>query len=456
MSLSALVFLILFLVGSCLAFARHPIYGLITYVATYYLSPPMRWWGASLPDLRWSLVAALVTLIAVLVQRNKLAPNIPLLRQRVMVGLALFLAWIALGSLWALDSAAHLELLFLWAKYVLLAALIYRCIDSERHLQLFMWAHFAGCAYLGWIAYTTSAGGRFEGFGSPDIDEANSGALVMVTGVLVGSSLFQLSKLRGRLILLAGLPLIVNALVLTISRSGFLALGSGGILYNLFTPRKARLRVAVLSALALIMFLLLTNQQYWARISSLELAGQQVEGVDTGAGRVDLVHAQWRMFAQHPFGCGHRCTAVLSRQFLPDSELTGTGATRARSSHSTPMTMLVEHGIPGILLYLLLILWLVRSMLTLSRSVRGKQGLLPTLVPAVAGIMGAMLIGDLFVDYLILEARVWFIAIVMVMLNLSAAPRAVAVPAGRQTGSATRSRPAAAALRQRDGRRGEM
>lgn len=448
MSLSALVFLILFLIGSCLAFVRHPIYGLLTYVATYYLSPPMRWWGVSLPDLRWSLVAALVTLIAVLVQRNKTSANIPLLRHGVMVGLALFLAWIALGSLWALDPAAHMELLFLWAKYVLLAALIYRCIDSERHLQLFMWAQFAGCAYLGWIAYTTSAGGRFEGFGSPDIDEANSGALVMVTGVLVGSSLFQLSKLRGRLMLLAGLPLIVNALVLTISRSGFLALGSGGILYNLFTPRKARLRVALLSALALIMFLLLTNQQYWERISSLEVAGQQIEGVDTGAGRVDLVHAQWRMFAQYPFGCGHRCTAVLSRQFLPDSELTGTGASRARSSHSTPMTMLVEHGIPGILLYILLILWLFRRTLTLSRSVRGGQGLMPTLVPAVAGIMGAMLIGDLFVDYLILEVRVWFIAIVMVMLNLSAAPNTVRTAADQRAAVVTsRGRPASTATR---------
>ena len=434
MVLTGLVFLIAFLAGCWLAFARHPIYGLMTYVATYYLSPPLRWWGASLPDLRWSLLAAAVTLAAVLFRKNRLPPKIPLFRHRVMVGLVLFLSWIALQSLWALDVQSHQELLLLMAKYVLLAALIYRCVDSERHLRMFLWAHVAGCAYLGWIAYTTSMGGRFEGFGSPDIDEANSGALVMVTGILVGSSIFLLSKWRGRLVLLAGMPFIVNALILTISRSGFLALSCSGLLYNLFTPRGARARVAFLSVLALLLFILLTNQQYWTRISSIEAAGQHVEGVDTGAGRVDLVQAQWRMFLQHPFGCGHRCTAVLSRQFLPDSELTGVGAQRARSSHSTPMTMLVEHGVLGFLLYLLLVIWLVRSVLALNRLLRDEEGLLPMLLPAIAGLTAGILVGDLFVDYLILEVRVWFIAIVMVMLNMSVALVPVTAAAGPRTG----------------------
>src|SRR5579871_1648043 len=155
MSVSAAVFLILFVTGCYLAFARDPVYGLITYLAVYYLHPPSRWWGAVLPQWRWSLLAAFITLAALLLQRDKKQETIPLFRQSAMVGLLLFLAWIAIESLWALDWNSEVELLTLAPKYVLLAALIYKCIRTEQHLRMFLWAHVLGCAYLGWLVYTT-------------------------------------------------------------------------------------------------------------------------------------------------------------------------------------------------------------------------------------------------------------------------------------------------------------
>ena len=65
MALTALAFLMLFFTGLVLAFAVHPRFGLYTYLAVFYLHPPSRWWGDMLPDIRWSLVAALVTLLAI-------------------------------------------------------------------------------------------------------------------------------------------------------------------------------------------------------------------------------------------------------------------------------------------------------------------------------------------------------------------------------------------------------
>lgn len=429
MSLTALAFLIAFGVGSFLAFARHPIYGLLTYMATYYLAPPVRWWGASLPDLRWSLLPALITLVALLVQRDKKPTTIPLFGHGVMIGLVLFLAWIAVQSFWVLDWDSHLDLLTITVKYVVLAGLIYKCIQTEQHLRWFLWTHVLGCAYLGFLEYTSYLGGRFEAFGAADIEEANSGALVLVTGIFVGSSLFLITNWRGKLAILACMPFIVNSVVDTISRSGFLALGIGGVLFNLFTPKRFRGRVRVLSVLAIVMFLLVTNPIYWARMGSLKEAGEHVEGVDTGAGRVDLIKAQWQMFEAHPLGCGHRCTATLSPAYLPDYELTGEGANRARASHNTVMTMLVEHGVPGVLFYLAYVVWLFRNVRTLVRSFAGQEGLLPTLVPGIAAIAGAFVVGDQFVDYLILESRVWFIAVIMVMLNMAAERARTAAPA---------------------------
>jgi O-antigen ligase len=435
LGLTGVLFLVSFALGCVLAFARHPIYGLITYIAVYYLNPWSKWWGAGLPALRWSLLAAIITLVALLVRRDKKQPAIPLFSHSVMIGLLVFLLWIVVQSFWVLDWSLHLELLGLMAKYVVLVAVIYKCIETETHLRMFLWTHVLGCVYLGWVVYTTYEGGRFEDFGPPDLNEANSGALQIVTGILVASSLFLIGSVRAKLALFAGMPLLVNALVATISRSGFLEIGFGGLLFNLFTTSRFRLRVWLLSVLAVVLFVMLTNPVYWTRISSIQEAGQDVEGVDTGLGRLDIIKAQFLMFRDHPLGCGHRCTATLSGQFLSDEKLTGEGENRARSSHNTYMTMLVEHGIPGLLLYLMLTLWLFKSVRSLIRSHDHREGVLPTLVPAIAGVTGALIVGDLFVDYLIIECRIWLIGLVMVMLNLTKASARAAV----QTGAPARS-----------------
>jgi hypothetical protein len=118
---------------------------------------------------------------------------------------------------------------------------------------------------------------------------------------------------------------MLNALVTTMSRSGFLAMAVGGLIFNIFAPSQPRRVVWVLSILALLLFAMLANPLYRTRMSSIEYAGERVEGVDTGAGRKELIEAQWRMFLEHLLGCGHRCTAVLSPQFLRDRLLTGQG-----------------------------------------------------------------------------------------------------------------------------------
>ena len=132
-----------------------------------------------------------------------------------------------------------------------------------------------------------------------------------------------------------------------------------------------------------------------------------------------LIEAQWQMFEQHLMGCGHRCTAVLSPQFLDDSRLTGTGANRARSSHNSFMTMLVEHGILGGIFYVSLVLWVVRSIIKLRRQLKDYKGLLATLLSAVAAMLVAIIVGDLFVDYVLQEVRMWAIGLLMATLSLA-------------------------------------
>lgn len=434
MTLTGLAFMALFFSACAMAFARHPVYGLVAYVATFYLHPPSRWWGASLPDLRWSLLAAGVTLLALIVSKKTVAPTIPLFKHKLMPWLVVLVIWLGLQQFWALVPVMHMELFTMYAKYALLVGLIYRCLDSREHLRLFLWTHVLGCAYLGWIAFTEYEGGRFEGFGGPGIAEANAGALQVVTGMFVAASLFLAGKLGEKIGTAGCMPFILNALVTTISRSGFLAAGSGGLIFNLFTPTRLRRRVRVISVLGVVLFALLTNPIYWMRIQSIQEMGTEVEGVDTGSGRLVLMQQQLRMFADHPFGCGHRCTVALSPQYLDLQYLTGTDPDHlGRSSHNTFMSLLVEQGLPGALMYVLLLLWIFACVRSLKRHYRNDEGFEAMLFPAVASILGAITLGDMFVDYLKSEVRLWFLAVLMVLMNLAARERKAAETSASQT-----------------------
>jgi O-antigen ligase len=232
----------------------------------------------------------------------------------------------------------------------------------------------------------------------------------------------------------------VDGLIATISRSGFLALAVGGVIYNWFTPGKLGKQVRLLSVLAVALFLMLTGPSYWTRMQSIEHAGEDVQGVDTGEDRIAIIQAQWRMFEQYPMGCGAMCTAVLSPQFIEARYLAhDSGAERRRASHNTFMTMLVEHGVPGVVFYVAMVLWIYRGLKKLALAYKNSTGFQPTLFPAVAAILAGITVGDMFVSYAKYEIRIWFIAILMAMLNLVAqkklAEAAAPVKAGVAPGS---------------------
>ncbi len=415
--LTAFLFAAAFALGCFLAISRHPIYGLLTYVGEFYLHPPSRWWGDLLPDLRWSLIAAAATVCGLAFRATR-RQGVTATGKRFAIGLLAFVIWCVIQMSWALDREMHMTLITLSAKYLLVLYLVLACIDSAPHLRAFLWTHVLGCFYFGWLAYTEYNGGRFEGFGGPGLGEANAGAIQIVTGILVASSLFLASKTRERVALLIVIPIIIDGLVTTISRSGFLALVGGGVVFNHLAPRRRKLYVRGLSALAFVLLLILTGPTFWKRMNTIEYAGEQIQGVDTGGGRLEIIRAQFAMFVHHPAGCGHRCTVTLSPHYLDDKFLTGSGPTRGRASHNTFMTLLVEQGFPGALFYFAMVWWTVTIIRRLHKESQSGDGLLAQLVPGVGASLIAIMIGDMFVDYLKLEARIWFVGITIVLLRL--------------------------------------
>jgi len=355
-----------------------------------------------------------VTLAALALRRSD-AQSIAIRRNRPFWAFIGFVLWIALQSFWALDKEAHLELRDIYVKFIFVIVMVVKCIETDEHLRHFLWAHVLGCFYLGWLAFTSYAGGRLDGVGGPGIDESNAAALQMVTGILIAASLFLVSSRNARIALFVVIPIMVNGLVTTISRSGFLAAAVGGLAYIAFAPQRHRWTIRVLSVLAVVLFVMLTNQTYWDRIATIKHGGEQIEGVDTGGGRLEIVAAQWRMFQGRPFGCGHMCTTVLSPSYIDASLLSG----GARASHNTFMTMLVDHGIVGVTFYVAMLVWLVRSLLVMRQRVAGRSDFSSLVLPAIAGVVFAITVGDMFAQYPKFEARIWFVSVVLVLLHFT-------------------------------------
>ncbi|MEP7242471.1 MAG: O-antigen ligase family protein, partial [Gammaproteobacteria bacterium] len=150
-------------------------------------------------------------------------------------------------------------------------------------------------------------------------------------------------------------------------------------------------------------------------------AGEQVQGEDTGQDRIAIIAVQWRLFGMHPFGCGATCTTVLSKHYLDPKYLADNGSgEKVRASHNTFMSMLVDHGIPGLIFYVGTLLWSIKTSFKLARAYRTQTGFLSTAFPAIAAGIIAMTVGDMFVTYTKFEIRIWWLTMLMTLVNLEA------------------------------------
>jgi hypothetical protein len=435
MSLTGLAFVVVFFVAMGFALFRHPLYGLYAYVAVFYLHPPSRWWGESLPDLRWALFAAAVTFIATLrIPRDATRQSWTSTAAAKL--LIAYTIWLWIQQAWTLDRGEQMEICILFTKYIVLFYLIYRLIDTPQKVTHFLIAHVLGCAYLGWLAYNARVSGRLEGVGGPGIDEAN--ALAMQMGTAVAAAAMLLLGARGwvRWVCFLAMPFLLNTMVLAGSRGAFLALLATGMALWYLKPVKHRKLFYAYAVLGAILFGMLASTVFLNRMDTITAAAEQNENVDRSAeSRLVIIKAQWQMFKKYPFGTGHRGTAVLSTQYLDPmylsrSSVDGKTVLGQRSSHNTFMTALVEQGIPGAVMFVWLWLWTAGALRRArERSIDADATERATFVAAIGGGLAMVFVAGQFVDYLKVEIQVWLLVLVAVMLQFQRSAAAQAVTA---------------------------
>jgi O-antigen ligase len=161
----------------------------------------------------------------------------------------------------------------------------------------------------------------------------------------------------------------VAGVVSTMSRGGFIGLLAMGAAIWLLGHKKIRslIFIAVI-AWGLVTF---ASDAYWTRMST---ATEADEG--TGKARVEMWKSAWAMFLDNPAGVGGGNFPVRFPEYQTDWFWHGEWG---RPAHSVWFTVLPELGIPGVIVYGMLLFFNLRDSVRLrkiGRSVGGDDGAL--------------------------------------------------------------------------------
>ncbi len=116
----------------------------------------------------------------------------------------------------------------------------------------------------------------------------------------------------------------------------------------------------------------------------------------------------------YPLGAGYRGTRVLSPFYMDASVLSKQGG---RSAHNTFAAIFAEHGFVGAGIYILLVLWVVK---TLFRIKNASKNVISTEdkalgVALIAAILG-MRVSGMFSNYFFTETQYWLLALLCAQL----------------------------------------
>lgn len=408
MSLTAIGYLLVYFTGIFRCLAGKPVYGLYAYLFAFYMHAPSRWWGSALPDLRWAFLAAVLTLVSIFIYHKGRSNWLSRIENKLFLT---FVIWVWLQSSWAINPAQHKEFAVMATKFLLLMYLIQATIRTEKELMTFFVVNLLGTAYFGWLGYTTHTSGRFENVGTPGIDDGNLLSTHMGPVLIAGSYLLLCQLGKVRFLLVPPIVLTLNAILLTQSRGGLLALFVAGVSSVFFVPKRVKKLYSTFAVLAVFAFSLLIGPELLERLQAISDV-EAVEDTDKSAySRLVIIEAQLEMFKLNPLGGqGSRGTLTLSPDYIPEEFMTKTQGGTKRGSHNLIMSLLVDHGIIGASLYLMIFASLIWKAVKNRRRLIESNSNFATLY--IGGCLSLICyhVAGLFSNSMRLEVDIWFYA----------------------------------------------
>ena len=309
--------------------------------------------------------ARLVGMIAVAlgvgatIERGKL--RTPVLGHLLM---ALFVTLAAVSYLWSLYPEGTLAQLI---TYIQLLAMVWMIWELAPHVQnqiRLMQAYVFGTFVSGldtiyeFLSHQESAYQRYAGA------RLDANDLGLMTALSIPVSYYLLIQSRGKIVWIYRLQLVLagTTIVLTASRGATLA---GIVAFTILPFTHSRLtgrqKVAMLLTLTLIVsgVLLFAPETSWERLSTVP--SEFAQGTLTG--RTLIWSAGWELFREHPFlGVGANAFRITVSRVLREPIRLDNPTSPAPPAHNTFLSVLVEQGILGLVVFCALLGCLMFSM----------------------------------------------------------------------------------------------
>lgn len=389
----------------------------------------------------------LAVLIAEVVVRDRLRPPPATSRDSARVTLAILIGLVGVSALWAgLDhaptdqafAAALVEIVAFYLPFGLLFALAWRYIASSQALGRIMSAvvtmgtvlaavgvvqYFARFTILNreTILRELELGHGFR-INSLLWDPNMLSRYLLVVIVFAAALATVRPKQRLWLCVCAGLAATADAL--TFSRAGWALLVLAAVLFALAVFRSRKLVVIVVSAVVLIGGLAAVVSVRDTHITLGKLSNPWGINRLTG-GRYYLARSGLEMAAAHPLtGVGTGNFSLAYEDFRDRH-----AGPRLKESHTTPITLLAEGGIPVGLAYVAVILALGFASV---RAVRGSPDRTArALMAAIAAVLTAIALHSLVYNAFFEDPTVW---VLMAAVSAAAAGRLGARPPAQSCG----------------------
>ncbi|MCH7872177.1 MAG: O-antigen ligase family protein [Planctomycetes bacterium] len=376
MSLTAAVFWLTYIIGTCVAVAM-PAIGVALYVLVYHLNPEFQWWGESIrtTGLRTSFFVVIACLVGMLLQgKHRRDVRLHMWPYALMVALAVW-SWASLTWGVALTERGSFQV-EKFTKILVFIFILIRCASRPRELNLVLWAWVIGVGYVGyqaWGGVGERIGGRLsQGIGGPDFAESSDLAAHLIASLpLIGAMFFNARTWKGRSVTLIIGALAVNAILLTRTRNAVFGLTAMAVASAFSLPRGYRVKGWTAIVVGGLLAYQLTDSGWWTRMSTIF----EYSGDAAATDRLRFWRAAVDMSIDHPLGIGVGNFQHYVLEYVPK-------LTIIRSAHSTYFECLAELGAPGLILLLTII---VAVMIRLNRVRRDARRIDPVVRMRLGG-----------------------------------------------------------------------
>ncbi len=412
MSATTFIFLVVYFTGLFLTF-RHPYFGIATYIFEWHNHPPYMWWGRDLPDLRWSLLISVVTLLSLIINYKKLAylykPKYSLIWWLVAMTIWMYF----ISAFFAIDPKTSFRKAEIFYKLTIQIFLMMFLIREVKHHKVVIWTLMVGVANFGRVAWQRGSN-RYLGVIAPNSTEENAVSAHVAAVMPFFELYFLVGSKWEKIVSLISLPFAVNLIILANSRASFLALVVIAALSLIWIKGRLRWRVILGTIGGIILVLSLANDQFWNRQATME--NYEEEG--SAMSRFYLWNGALKMWSDHPMGLGGNGFQMLAIEYIPElaEKMEEHGA---KTVHNTFLLVLVEWGFVGLILFLGFITHAM-YILYKTRRDKNKSPAYRYYVDAMAiqmGLLGILTAG-IFHNRLYSEVVYWFGAFAVALRNI--------------------------------------